>query len=90
MTTDSTETARRAMQAEINAVQAERDALAAKHGQVWDTGELARDYDVEGFAAPFIVVRRKSDGARGSLMFQHWPRYYFGWKGAPALKETAT
>lgn len=79
-TTNPTEHARRAMQAEINAVQAERDALTAKHGQVWDTDELSRDFDVEGFAAPFIGVRRKSDGARGSLMFQHSPRYYFGWE----------
>jgi hypothetical protein len=27
--------------------------------------------------APFVVVRRRSDGQEGSLMFQHWPRYYF-------------
>ena len=26
---------------------------------------------------PFVVVRRKSDGVKGSLEFQHNPRYYF-------------
>lgn len=27
--------------------------------------------------APFAVVRRKSDNQRGSLEFQHDPRFYF-------------
>ncbi len=27
--------------------------------------------------APYVVVRRKSDGQKGSLEFQHHPRYYF-------------
>ncbi len=37
-------------------------------------------YNVEGFLAPFIVCRRKSDGKRGTLMFSHDPRYYFSWQ----------
>ena len=49
-----------------------------QHGQVWDTSELSRDFEVVGFAAPLVVVRRKSDGVRGSLMFQATPRFYFG------------
>jgi hypothetical protein len=28
--------------------------------------------------APFVVVRRKADGVKGSLMFQHMPRFYYG------------
>lgn len=51
--------------------------LAAEPGPTWDTAELQRDYTVEGFAAPFVVVRRKADGVRGSLEFQHSPRVYF-------------
>jgi hypothetical protein len=35
----------------------------------WTTEELTRDFTVEGFAAPFVVVRRKADGQRGSLQF---------------------
>ena len=58
------------------------DDLAARVAAgepVWTTAELTADYDVTGFMAPFVVVKRKSDGATGSLMFTHSPRYYFGW-----------
>lgn len=74
---DPTEQIRRARAAEINAVPGSRSALEAKHGQVWDTDELKRDFDVQGFAAPLVIVRRKSDGAKGALEFQHVPRFYF-------------
>ncbi len=47
------------------------------HGQVWTTDELTEDFDVLGFMAPVVVVRRKADGVRGSLEFTHQPRYYF-------------
>jgi hypothetical protein len=30
--------------------------------------------------APLVVVRRKADGVKGSLEFQHMPRYYFGFQ----------
>jgi hypothetical protein len=75
---DTTEEIRRAMQAEINAAAAERAATETKYGQVWSTQELQEDFDVLGFAAPLVIVRRKSDGIKGSLLFQHSPRYYFG------------
>jgi hypothetical protein len=75
--TDETESIRRGMCAEINADPGSRGDLESKHGQVWDTSELGRDYEVLGFAAPLVVVRRRSDGKRGSLMFQHNPRFYF-------------
>jgi len=74
---DPTEQARRDLVEEINAKSGGREALQAEHGQVWDTDELQQDFSVTGFAAPFIIVTRKSDGARGSLMFQHRPRFYF-------------
>jgi hypothetical protein len=74
---DPTEVVRREMQAEINAQPGSREALQAEHGQVWDTQELGQDFEVLGFAAPVVVVRRRSDGVRGSLCFQHSPRYYF-------------
>ena len=75
---DITEAARRERLAEINAGPGSREALEAEHGQVWTTQELARDFAVLGFLAPFVVVRRKADGVRGSLEFQHSPRFYFG------------
>jgi len=77
---DPTEAIRRQQLAEINAEPSSREALEAKHGQVWNTQELARDFHVEGFLASYVVVRRKSDGQRGSLLFQHQPRLYFGFE----------
>ncbi len=77
---DETEAIRRELVAEINAAPGSREALQAEHGQVWDTQELGRDYEVIGFAAPLVVVRRKSDGVRGSLFFQHNPRFYYGFQ----------
>ena len=77
---DETESIRRRQLAEINAQPGSREALEAEHGQVWDTQELGRDFEVQGFMAPYVVVRRKSDRQRGSLMFQHSPRFYFAFQ----------
>lgn len=83
---DPTEPARRELVAEISSAVAtddkntERKRLEALHGQVWDTDEMTRDFEVEGFMAPFIVVRRKADGQRGSLLFVPWPRLYYSFK----------
>ena len=77
---DPTETIRRERLAEINIVPGSREDLEAKFGQVWDTGELSEEFQAIGFLAPLIVVRRRSDGAKGSLEFQHHPRLYFNWK----------
>jgi hypothetical protein len=75
---DATEPYRRQRLAEINAQPGNREALEAEHGQVWSTEELSRDFEVIGFLAPLVVVRRKSDGKKGSLEFQHNSRFYFG------------
>jgi hypothetical protein len=74
---DPTETIRRQRLVEINAEPGSREALEAQHGQVWTTTELSQDFEVIGFMAPLVVVRRKSDGVKGSLEFQHSPRFYF-------------
>ncbi len=79
---DSTEAVRRKMVKEINAVEGSREFLESAHGQVWDTQELQVDFEVQGFMAPFIGVRRKSDGANGSMAFQHAPRFYFNFRAA--------
>jgi hypothetical protein len=85
---DPTESIRRQQLVEINAEPGSRDALEAKHGQVWDTQELGRDFQVEGFLAPYVIVRRKSDGQRGSLLFQHHPRHYFSFEPYHESKGT--
>lgn len=48
--------------------------------KTWTTEELQIDYEVLGFQAPFVVVRRKSDGVKGSLQFDHSPRIYYGFE----------
>jgi hypothetical protein len=77
---DSTESIRKELVAEINAQPGSREYLEAKHGQVWDTGQLSDDFEVLGFMAPVVVVRRRSDGVKGSLFFQHSPRFYYGFE----------
>jgi hypothetical protein len=77
---DETENMRRELLSEINANPGSREALEAKHGQVWTTEELQRDFTVTGFLAPVVVVTRKSDGQVGSLFFQGNPRLYYGFE----------
>jgi hypothetical protein len=77
---DPTEMPRRQRLAEINAEPGSRQALEAQYGKVWDTNELGEAFDVLGFLAPYVVVRRKSDGVKGSLEFQHDPRLYFNFQ----------
>jgi len=74
---DPTEELRRLATERINSARAERADLEEVYGKVWDTQELRDDFTVHSFLAPFVHVTRKSDGVRGTLAFQHWPRYYF-------------
>lgn len=53
--------------------------LAADRGQTWTIEQLSADFEVLGFLAPFVAVRRRSDGKVGSLEFTPSPRVYFGW-----------
>jgi hypothetical protein len=46
-------------------------------GQTWTTEQLREEFEVARFMAPFVLVRRKSDGVRGTLTFRHVPRVYF-------------
>ena len=77
---DPTEAIRRERLAEINSGPGGREALEAEHGRVWDTEQLTRDFEVIGFLAPLVAVRRRSDGVKGSLEFRHHPRYYFNFE----------
>jgi len=62
---------------EINAEPGSREALEAQYGEVWDTQQLQELFTVHAFAAPFVEVTRKADGAHGAVEFQHHPRFYF-------------
>lgn len=75
MSTDPTEATRRLM---IALDQPQADLAAIEDGDpYWDTRELQQDFEVLAFAAPFILVRRRSDGVEGTLEFTHSPRVYF-------------
>ena len=73
---DETEATRRAM---IPEMPAQLAARVERGEQVWNTDELTKDFEVLGFMAPFVVVRKRDTGERGTLQFTHDPRYYFGW-----------
>jgi hypothetical protein len=77
---DQTESIRRDRIVEINAEPGSREALEKEHGNVWDTSELSTNFEPLGFMAPYLVVRRRSDGVKGSLEFQHSPRFYFNFQ----------
>jgi hypothetical protein len=72
MSNDETESIRRAM---IESGQPHRDLAQAQ--ERWTSDEVARDFEVIGFMAPFAIVKRKADGAKGTLEFTHSPRVYF-------------
>ena len=57
-----------------------REELEAEHGQIWDTTQLSKDFIVLEFAAPYVIVTRWADNKKGSLQFQHTPRFYFNFK----------
>lgn len=77
---EEVEMARRQRATELNRIPGSGSQLEARYGRVWSPGELARDFEVIGFAAPYVVVRQRSDGALGSLEFQHHPRFYFNFE----------
>jgi hypothetical protein len=55
-------------------------AEAIRHGKYWTTKTLQEDFTVHSFLAPYVSVTRKSNGAKGTLMFVHQPRVYFRWE----------
>lgn len=79
MREDPTEVSRRLRMAELNPGAA-RAEVERRHGRAWSPDELAGDFEVVGFMAPFVVARRRADGRLGSLEFQHHPRFYFNWR----------
>jgi len=76
---DNTESRRRMLVRHINDVEAGREALEERFGQVWDTAQLGEDFIVESFLAPFVLVIHKKTQHKGTLVFQHRPRFYWEW-----------
>lgn len=73
---DDTEDARRALIGVL--ADTPHDELAGE--QTWDTDALQQEFEVLSFLAPFVLVRRRSDGVRGTVMFKSNPRVYFGFQ----------
>ena len=77
---DPTESVRRELVTLINANPSEREVLEKECGQVWNTEEVSKDFEITGFMAPYVVVIRRSDNIKGTLEFQDMPRYYYDFK----------
>ena len=43
----------------------------------WNTTELQEEFRVLSFSAPYVRVKRRSDGQEGVMEFTHSPRVYF-------------
>ena len=71
---DPTEGIRRELVYAINS------GIIPPKGKEWTTDELTEEFEVIGFLAPFVVVRNIATGKKGSMMFRHSPRVYFGYK----------
>lgn len=82
---DSTEVIRRALVGTVNAQvesedeSTERTRLTEEYGEgnVWKYDEVGGAFEIVSFMAPFCVAIRREDGRRGTLTFQHRPRFYF-------------
>jgi hypothetical protein len=49
------------------------------------TEEMQEQYEVLGFQFYMCVVKRKSDGMKGVLDFDHSPRLYYNFQPAPGV-----
>ena len=77
---DQSEAIRRTLCKSLNSDPGSREDLESRYGDVWDTSELQETFTVLSFLSPFCIVSRKSDGVRGSVLFQHSPRFYHSFK----------
>ena len=71
---DPTEGIRRVMVHTINS------GAVLPEGREWTTDELTEEFEVIGFLAPYVVVRERTTGKKGSMLFRHNPRVYFEYK----------
>ncbi len=46
----------------------------------YTTDQLRAGFEVIGFCAPFVRVKRKSDGVEGMMQFDHMPRKYYDFR----------
>jgi hypothetical protein len=82
---DETEGVRRFLVHRINASlspdeQQRYHELCLEYGEdnVFDPSGLQENFEMLEFLSPYVLVIRKSDNQKGTLMFSHSPRFYFG------------
>jgi hypothetical protein len=61
-------------------IDSERQRLEEIYGPVWDTKEVGKEFEILGFLAPFVAAKHRESGKKGTLLFQHQPRFYFDFK----------
>ena len=55
----------------------QKEELVQLYGEVLTTPEATEKYEFVAFCAPLVEVKRRTDNRRGTLEFQHSPRFYF-------------
>jgi len=58
----------------------DRRLLEAVHGRVWDPAEAKAEFKFKARLAPFVLVERRRDGAKGTLEYQDSPRLFYRWR----------
>lgn len=58
----------------------QRTEIETQVGPIVDTAELQQQYSVHSFLAPYVSVTRKADNVRGTMLFEHSPRFYYRFK----------
>lgn len=64
----------------INSKPKTREELTKDFGNVYDCEDIHTAYEIIGFAAPFVYVKEKANGKKGTLIFQHNPRFYYSFE----------
>ena len=77
---DPTESTRRDIVHDINSNPGNREQLEKQYGEVYAILKMDELFEITGFMAPFVAVRRRADDVKGTMMFQDNPRYYFNFK----------
>ena len=54
------------------------EELKESYPEVLTTQEATDKYEFIGFMAPYVMVKDRVTGKKGTMQFDHRPRYYFG------------
>jgi hypothetical protein len=60
--------------------QARRKELEEAYGKVYTTPEATEAFEFISFLAPFAIVVERSTGKKGTLQFDHMPRFYYDFR----------